>query len=283
MSNLIVKEFQGFAIRFETREDGKVWSCLNDMAQITGKRLDKYLALDSTKELVSYLGSASIQSKKGRNGGTWAVQEIFLDFAYISSIEFRLWVISAIQDLMTKGFATRQLASESSEDYKKRQQALEEENRLLLTKVGYLEAWSPPMSVAKMRYLEIINYTPDKYSPFLKTTKQLMDSQTMVDEYQMREARMVHDLVDTLLEPGKRVSVYTYHFRDIDSFLEAMPTRFFDTAIKSPHERGRKPKLRENFKQFEKSVRVMHDNCSEIWLEYVSDKQKILESYLQAA
>lgn len=280
MSNLVIKQFQGFDVRFEKRDDGKVWGCLTDMAKATGKLVPEYMRLGSTQELLTALGDDSIDVKRGRNGGTWGIEEVTIDFGYWSNIVFRLWVIDSIKDLMTKGFATMQLATESSEDYKKRHQILEEENRLLLTKVGYLEAWSPRMSLEKMRYLEMIGYTPDDHSPILKSKESLREYlYSPESDWDVREGRIVQDLVDTLFNPGTKINIDTYRFDSVQSLLKYLPSKFYSLSVNSPHTYKQVP--REGYEQFERSIKVKHDDYSYIWLEFMPKKKEAIMKHLQ--
>lgn len=279
MSNLIVKKFQGSAIRFETCEEGRVWGCLTDMAQATGKLVKDYQKLKSTKELLNVLGENCLVVVKGRNGGTWGTDDIFVDFAYWANIEFRLWAIDALKDLLTTGIATAQRSNESLEDYQKREQILKQENQRLLTENGYLQAWSPRMSLPKMRYLEMIGYTPSDHSPFLKPKEQLREYMySPQSDWDIREGRIVQDLVDTLFEPGLKIDIDTYRFPDIDSLLHYLPSKFYSLSVNSPHTYKQVP--REGYEQFARSVKVKHDNCFQIWLDWMPKKQEEFLNYL---
>lgn len=99
MTNLVVKQFQGVNVRFETRADGRIWGCLTDMANVTGKLTADYLRLKSTKEYLEALSedmgipiTALIQYFQGGNEtdshsqGTWAIEEVVVDFARWCSV-----------------------------------------------------------------------------------------------------------------------------------------------------------------------------------------------------
>jgi len=80
-------------------DDGYI--CLNDLASFfPNKRLDNWLANDSTKDFIEALektlipGKSGIIAKKGRNGGTYAHQLIAFKFALWMSPEFEIKVYS---------------------------------------------------------------------------------------------------------------------------------------------------------------------------------------------
>jgi hypothetical protein len=68
--------------------NGREYICLTDMASDAEGRLDKYLEAAKTQEFLSELqnspgfgGVQLIDTKQGRNGGTWAVGEVAQHFA----------------------------------------------------------------------------------------------------------------------------------------------------------------------------------------------------------
>jgi hypothetical protein len=113
MSSLTVLDFAGKNIRFEMRGD-RVWVSLTDMAKATGKRVNDYLRLATTIEFLTEFGkSAGIpvdqiietNESKGTNEqrGTWAIEEVAIDFAAWCNVKFRVWVSQQIKTLMTEG------------------------------------------------------------------------------------------------------------------------------------------------------------------------------------
>lgn len=282
MSNLVVKEFQGFNVRFEKRQD-RVWGCLTDMAKASDKKFDAWYRLKTTTEYLEALADSMsttvdqiIQATKGgsrKDQGTWAIDEVAVDFARWCSIPFRIWTNRVVLDLLTTGIATAQRSNESLEDYQKREQILKQENQRLLTENGYLQAWSPRMSFPKMRYLEMIGYTPSDHSPFLKPKEQLREYfYSPQSDWDVREGRIVQDLVDTLFEPGLKIDIDTYRFPDIDSLLHYLPSKFYSLSVNSPHTYKQVP--REGYEQFARSVKVKHDNCFQIWLDWMPKKKE---------
>jgi hypothetical protein len=109
MSSLTVLDFGSQGIRFEQRGD-RVWVCLTDMAKASDKRVNNWSQLNSTQEYLTELetitGIPVISSQVGgdvSNTGTWAIDEVAIDFAAWCSVKFRIWVNQQIKTLMTTG------------------------------------------------------------------------------------------------------------------------------------------------------------------------------------
>jgi len=116
MESLTVLDFAGKNIRFERRDD-RVWVSLTDMAKATDKRVNDYTRLESTtqflKEFESIAGIPVMVSNVGgapEMTGTWAVEEVAIDFAAWCNVSFRIWVTQQIRTLMTKGTVSIALA-----------------------------------------------------------------------------------------------------------------------------------------------------------------------------
>jgi len=115
MSNLILREFNGYQIRL--REDGYV--SLTDMAKATGKLFADWNRLDSTQSLLSVITrnmgipmSQIIQVKVGtKDGGTYGHPKVAIAFATWCSPEFFVKVIDWTQDILTKGYALNENAT----------------------------------------------------------------------------------------------------------------------------------------------------------------------------
>ena len=112
MESLTVLDFAGKNIRFERRGD-HVWTSLTDMAKATGKKVNDYTRLESTiqflKELESVAGIPVTETKQGgvpETQGTWAIEEVSIDFAAWCSVGFRIWIAQQIRTLMTEGFVS---------------------------------------------------------------------------------------------------------------------------------------------------------------------------------
>jgi len=115
MSSLTVLDFAGRNIRFEMRGDrgDRVWVSLTDMAKATGRQVNDYTRLVATVEFLaefeSITGIPVIDSKVGGQGipaderGTWAIEEVAIDFAAWCNVKFRVWVSQQIKTLMTEG------------------------------------------------------------------------------------------------------------------------------------------------------------------------------------
>jgi len=113
MTGITGLDFGGKKIRFEKRGD-RVWVSLTDMAKATGKRVNNYLRMATTIEFLTEIGeSARISAdqiietneSKGTNEqrGTWAIEEVAIDFAAWCNVKFRVWVSQQIKTLMTTG------------------------------------------------------------------------------------------------------------------------------------------------------------------------------------
>ncbi len=115
MLTLSVFSFNDQGIRFENR-NGVVWVCLTDMAKASGKKVSHWQQLAATQELINTLqnsdagipASPVIEIVKGGNldsidQGTWATEEVAIDFAAWCNVGFRIWVYQQIKILMTTG------------------------------------------------------------------------------------------------------------------------------------------------------------------------------------
>ena len=110
MSTITLLDFQSSNIRFENR-DGRVWVSLTDMAKASGKLLGHWSRLDSTKEflyaLESHMGNVVIETIQGGvplKQGTWAIEEVAIEFAGWCSVQFKIWTLRQIKTLMTQGY-----------------------------------------------------------------------------------------------------------------------------------------------------------------------------------
>ncbi len=106
MTDIIKHSYNG-AIIFQ-EPDGYV--SLTDMAKASGKQVNDYLRLDSTK---AYLEGLSIETGfpvssltrivKGKNKaqGTWAHPEVAIDFAQWCSVPFRIWANRVLRGVIS--------------------------------------------------------------------------------------------------------------------------------------------------------------------------------------
>jgi hypothetical protein len=109
MTSLTVFDFGSQGIRFEQSGD-RVWVCLTDMAKANGKLVADWARLKSTQEylikLQSVMGIPITETTQGgipELQGTWAIDEVAIDFAAWCSVDFRIWVNQQIKTLMTTG------------------------------------------------------------------------------------------------------------------------------------------------------------------------------------
>ena len=112
MESLTVLDFAGKNIRFERRGD-RVWVSLTDMAKATGKKVNDYTRLESTIQFLrEFEGIAGIPVMLSNVGGvpettgTWAIEEVAIDFAAWCNVSFRIWVAQQIRTLMAEGVVT---------------------------------------------------------------------------------------------------------------------------------------------------------------------------------
>lgn len=109
MTQLTVLDFAGKNIRFESRGD-RVWVSLTDMAKATGKLVADYTRSKAVSQfLTEFEGIMGIPIMVSNVGGTpeltgtWAIEEVAIDFAAWCSTGFRIWVAQQIRTLMTEG------------------------------------------------------------------------------------------------------------------------------------------------------------------------------------
>lgn len=94
-------------VRFKTEQD-KIMVNATDMAKPFGKSPTAWLRFDSTIELRQTLvdeGESEnieqqVTTSRGKNGGTWMMQELALEFAGFLSSEFAAWSDFCIRSLM---------------------------------------------------------------------------------------------------------------------------------------------------------------------------------------
>lgn len=106
---LTVLDFNSKGIRFERRGD-RVWASLSDMAKATDKLVADYTRQTSAtqflKELEGIMGIPIMVSNVGgkpETTGTWAIEEVAIDFAAWCSVGFRIWVAQQIRTLLAEG------------------------------------------------------------------------------------------------------------------------------------------------------------------------------------
>lgn len=107
---LIQFDFNDSFIRMEKRADGHIWVCITDMAKASGKLVGHWTQLKSTQEfLTAFEGIIGIKIMEVNVGGspettgTWAIQEVAIEFAGWCSLDFKLWVLRQIKRLMNDG------------------------------------------------------------------------------------------------------------------------------------------------------------------------------------
>lgn len=110
MTNLTFREFNSKTIRI--RADRYV--CLTDMAKATGKKVNDWLRLKSTVELIeAYSGSTGIPADQlievnesegsNDNRGTFAHPHLSLDFAQWCNVQLKIQCLKWLDELLTTG------------------------------------------------------------------------------------------------------------------------------------------------------------------------------------
>lgn len=121
-----------------------------EMAKAFGKRTDKYLQNDSTKELIAALKvpqkwgtlSLNVYENRGRNG-MYFCEILAIDFATWLDVEFKIWVYQRIQESIFGNYRLHWEAHTRQEAAKKTMEILKEK---LLTRgtpelaLAYFEA-----------------------------------------------------------------------------------------------------------------------------------------------
>lgn len=130
-TNVIMKRAMGdFKISQRTK-DGmfnsteliKQWNESKGLKGRKGKRIDDFLKLESTKSFLSALQeeidntedhrySKTLQSSRGKNGGTWMHPYLFIDFAMWLNPKFKIKVIKFVYDQLI------QFRNEAGDNYK---------------------------------------------------------------------------------------------------------------------------------------------------------------------
>lgn len=105
-----VFSYNGSGITFKTN-NGITYVNATEMAKPFKKRPNDYLSLSSANELIRAItrkyGNADFQPvtiiRGTVNPGTWMCEDLALDFAQWLSVDFRLWCLDRIKELLTTG------------------------------------------------------------------------------------------------------------------------------------------------------------------------------------
>ena len=107
--SIVTKEYNSQLVEFDLTDD--VMVSLTDMAKANGKKVsDWHRLLATTDFLVEYSSVTGIPATElliikqgGTEQGTWASQDIALEFARWCSPKFAVWCNQQIKELLTKG------------------------------------------------------------------------------------------------------------------------------------------------------------------------------------
>lgn len=104
--------YKGFEVGFTKGRDHQVMINATQMAQPFGKRTNDYLNLTSTNELIKALLRKTgksihevVNSRQGsmkHGGGTWMHQTLALDFAQWLSVDFKLWCLEKVEQVLDR-------------------------------------------------------------------------------------------------------------------------------------------------------------------------------------
>ena len=99
-------------------DNGLTYVSATEMAKPFGKRPVDYLRLPSTNELIKAIVRKShisenqlVTSQQGSSvngGGTWLHEDVALDFAQWLSVDFRLWCLDRLKELLKYGITATQ-------------------------------------------------------------------------------------------------------------------------------------------------------------------------------
>lgn len=97
-------------------DGGITYVSATEMAKPFGKRPNDYLSLPSTNELIRAITRKSgiaenqlvVTMRGGLNPATWLHEDVALDFAQWLSVDFRLWCLDRLKELLTHGITATQ-------------------------------------------------------------------------------------------------------------------------------------------------------------------------------
>ncbi len=193
------------------------------------------------------------------------------------SLKFRDEVFEKIlPSIITDGFYISKTATNEQLE------AAQKEIAQLQLEKKYLKAWSPNISLPKMRLLDLINYKAHEYSPFLTSngygTNQPLDSynKNRFTAAQL-EGQILFDLIDTLFTDEK-LECSKYGFKKAEGLQKRIPYKLF-RVLQLSHN-GQHQKLSSKFEYLEQSIILKKEYNYFMWLEYAPDKEQQLKSYL---
>jgi hypothetical protein len=143
---IMQRQFNGKTIRQNSKTEflnlNDLMDCFLEDNPKSTKKVENYMRLSQTQEFAETIREAELEAKKqnthkngeltlpliepvkvietkrGKNGGTWVHPYLFLDFAMWLNPKFKLWAMSIIEDKLIK------LRNEAGNKFKEMQQAL---------------------------------------------------------------------------------------------------------------------------------------------------------------
>lgn len=107
--SIVAKEYNSQVVEFDLTDN--VMVSLTDMAKANGKKVSDWNRLSATIDFLAEYSSVMgipatellIVKQGGTKQGTWALQDIALEFARWCSPKFAVWCNQQIKELLTKG------------------------------------------------------------------------------------------------------------------------------------------------------------------------------------
>jgi hypothetical protein len=100
MSKIIKADFNSSLITFNS----DAWFNATEVASVFGKRVDHLLANKETQDYIAALNTRNygdlIQTKKGKNGGTWLHPKLAIVFARWLSVDFGIWCDEQVENII---------------------------------------------------------------------------------------------------------------------------------------------------------------------------------------
>lgn len=185
------------------------------MAKATGKRVNNWTQLESTKEFLTTLESITgipvIDSKVGGVGipenerGTWAIEEVAIDFAQWCSVEFRIWVNRQIKTLMTTGKVELSHQQQPTQDI--------DVNELSILRLG-LTSVNPALVDGFI--LNEVGKVKPHLLPQINEAHKLLASTTDIPEVLMTPTLIGKELNITAIKVNKLLTAAGYQIKNVN-------------------------------------------------------------------
>lgn len=250
-------EFNDCTIRMEKRDDKHIWVCLTDMAKASGKLVGHWNQLKATQEFLTafegIIGITIMESNVGgspETTGTWAIQEVALEFAGWCSVDFKIWMLRQIKTLMNEGTVSldEKLEKSEIEKLKLEIQNLKLEKDLTVT------------NIALTQTQELIKQNQNLVKQSLEALS-IQEEKNIENEYYLRnlaEITIEHSFIKKFFEISMLIKMSGYLFPEINYTIKDLLTIFSvdfpvrDIAFYSSHfyrldNKGKNPHKKNGF------------------------------------